>query len=1033
MKGHASFSTLFLTLTSLLFPVYSINLDLTNYTELWGPEDSYFGFSVDFIEQRDKTVSIVVGAPRANTPQPGVTAGGSVFLCPWSSSGETCQSLGFDQRGDENFTFANFVLKAHKSKQWFGSSVRVKDHYILACAPLFHWNVYRDGDEAMNTPVGNCQVLNILSGEVANYAPCRALQVEKDYKYYADRRYCEAGFSSDITKDGRVVLGAPGGFFFQGQIITAPIENIIASKQPFSEVRPLRGEMKSNERYDFYDLYLGYSVATGQLTKDNTTDYVVGVPNDRFTAGSVKILDGSSPSLRITKSLYGTQVASYFGHSVAVTDVNNDGRDDILVGAPLFMEQLSSQHLREVGQVHVYLQRDGSTFDAAPNQKLTGTTAYGRFGMALAPLGDLNQDGFNDVAVGSPSSVGDGRVFIFMGESAGLTLQYAQVLESPFRAPGKLAGFGFTLRGGVDIDDNGYPDLAVGAWGVSKVAVYRAQAVVKAKAQLSIQPDFLNPDVKQCALPQTSTHVSCFTIMMCISVSGYRIPEKIVLDTELQLDTMKQIMARRTLLLQTSQPKEQFQLNVTADTGKTCKTMTAYLLTDFKDKLSPIFISVSYKLSKSQAAVLQDQTTAVAQTRIILDCGEDNICIPDLVLSAVSETKVLLVGDESPALLIVQAENRGEGAYETELQIWPPANTHYQGVLSDREGFTRLVCAQRKDNGTIVVVCDLGNPMKTGQKLKAGLLFSVGSLEEVESHVSFYLQMKSKNSQRPDSDVVHLRINVSAEATLEMRGGSSPPECVLPIAKWEPKLHPKTLDEVGPLVEHVYELRNLGPSTVDVRVEVELPTQHNGSNLLYVFANASEEFLTCETTASDIDKYGLMKQDTMNITRDVHHFNKRDTGHLEQPVYRRRETVHVNCSGGEPCLLFSCVATGLQREGRAVVRLMARLWVQTFLERPYENYVLQSTARYEVVSMHSKVQPAILPSGYAQTETSVVWRLADGEREVPFWWFVVSIITGLILLALLSYIFLKMGFFKRSRPPSSGDEDENQGLSGEDG
>lgn len=69
--------------------------------------------------------------------------------------------------------------------------------------------------------------------------------------------------------------------------------------------------------------------------------------------------------------------------------------DDILIGAPLFMEQLSTQKFREVGQVYVYLQRKGFSFSSRPNQILTGTHAYGRFGSAIVPLGDIDHDGFN--------------------------------------------------------------------------------------------------------------------------------------------------------------------------------------------------------------------------------------------------------------------------------------------------------------------------------------------------------------------------------------------------------------------------------------------------------------------------------------------------------------------------------------------------------------------------------------------------------------------------------------------------------------
>lgn len=48
-------------------------------------------------------------------------------------------------------------------------------------------------------------------------------------------------------------------------------------------------------------------------------------------------------------------------------------------------------------------------------------------------------------------------------------------------------------------------------------------------------------------------------------------------------------------------------------------------------------------------------------------------------------TDPILIGDENPALLIITAENHGEGAYETELFVHLPPQTHYQGVLSDEE------------------------------------------------------------------------------------------------------------------------------------------------------------------------------------------------------------------------------------------------------------------------------------------------------------------------------------------------------------
>lgn len=67
--------------------------------------------------------------------------------------------------------------------------------------------------------------------------------------------------------------------------------------------------------------------------------------------------------------------------------------DDILVGAPLFMEREFESNPREVGQVYLYLQVSALLFQDP--QVLTGSETFGRFGSSVAHLGDLNQDGYN--------------------------------------------------------------------------------------------------------------------------------------------------------------------------------------------------------------------------------------------------------------------------------------------------------------------------------------------------------------------------------------------------------------------------------------------------------------------------------------------------------------------------------------------------------------------------------------------------------------------------------------------------------------
>ncbi len=218
---------------------------------------------------------------------------------------------------------------------------------------------------------------------------------------------------------------------------------------------------------------LGTSVSDlGDVTGDGYGDVVVGVPGYNSSTGEALVYNGSATGLSTTAdvTLSGEAAGDHFGHSVSgAGDVNKDGYKDVIVGAYAYGST-------DTGKVYLY-EGSATGISSTATSTVTGTNPSGYFGWCVAKLGNVNNDKYNDVAVGEPGyNSSKGRVYVYQGASGGLSASASQTLTGG----GGSDGFGKSLAGAGDVNNDGYDDLVIGAPGYSskqgRIYVYQGSA-----------------------------------------------------------------------------------------------------------------------------------------------------------------------------------------------------------------------------------------------------------------------------------------------------------------------------------------------------------------------------------------------------------------------------------------------------------------------------------------------------------------------------------------------------------------------------
>uniref|UniRef100_A0A8C5EUI1 Integrin alpha-6-like n=1 Tax=Gouania willdenowi TaxID=441366 RepID=A0A8C5EUI1_GOUWI len=887
----------------------AFNLDVDNVLKKSGDPGSLFGFSLAMHRQLqpvDKRM-LLVGAPKAG-PIGGHQAKtpGGLYSCDISTS-PGCTRVNFDNEFED-------TRRESKENQWMGVTVNSQGPggRVVTCAHRYQRRSNVGTDLETRDIIGRCYML----GQDLTISD-KSREGEGGGWHFCDNRpgghamfgSCQQGLSATFDKDYHyLIFGAPGAYNWKG-IVRLEQKNYTLYDLGIFDDGPFETGDDSKRKPELVPVpsssYLGFSLDSGRsLTKKGQLTVVAGAPRAGHSGEVLLLKTGGDTSTILLKeySLEGEGLASSFGYDLAVLDLNKDGWEDIVVGAPQYFEKDG-----EIGgAVYVFVNKAGKWNKVTPI-RIAGPQDS-MFGLSVENLGDINLDGYHDFAVGAPYDDDEGgNVFIYHGSDTGLSSEKAA-------QPLGVKWFGYSLAGNMDLDENSYPDVAVGSLS-DAVFIFRTRPVINIKKTIKFTPTKIDLNNKNCG---NTFWYACFLTFPTVG------------------NGTNQVIEHGTMW-----PFFDLQENI-------------------KDKLHGIPIDVSVEIND---ATRKRRQSSNGPLKPVLDaneppttrsqvctcvnflkegCGGDNVCESNLQvkhrfghrstdqdtftpLELENGIPVISLSDQNNIALEIKVTNPdGDDAHEASINASFPRSLTYAAYRVSPQ--LSVSCIANKNGSR--AHCDLGNPFKRDSETTFYIILGTSGISPDTSELEIELQLETTSNQKQIAPV-KAKAKIAIVLQLSLSGQAQPSQIYFTgDIKGEAAM--KSESDIGNPIIHQFRIINLGKRLADfgtATLNIDWPKETEKGKWLLYLMKISSMGVEMECTPK-----GEINPLTMGAS------SARSRRAAEKMVILCFLSLQ-SCGKGAKCVRIKCPLRAL--DSNALITLNSRLWNSTFLEvKSYKPLIL---------------------------------------------------------------------------------------------